>query len=321
MGADLIFDLDADHIPGWQKMGYSGMLEAVKAQVIYLIDEFLEGDLGFAGNDMSIAFSGARGYHIHVRRPEVMGLESHERREIVDYITATDLDLEDVVQSEAFDTRTFRDRTRTLRRLRIPTPTDPGWRGRTARGILSWLANVSELPEEEALREIKDLEGVGKVRAREIYRTLSKHPGREKTLDRVRSGVLDLFPNVAGSSIASHGVELVRGATDEPVTSDIKRLIRMVGSLHGKTGMMVVPLTRDQLEGFDPLVDAVPTLYSSDRIRIRMDKGIETDMMGETFNTTPGQNSVPEYLAIFLMCRGVATLASGTPDDGTRERG
>ncbi len=61
MGADLIFDLDADHIPGWQKLGYGGMLEAVKAQVIRLIDEFLERDLGFPAKEMAIAFSGGRG--------------------------------------------------------------------------------------------------------------------------------------------------------------------------------------------------------------------------------------------------------------------
>ncbi|MDX1534716.1 MAG: DNA primase catalytic subunit PriS, partial [Thermoplasmata archaeon] len=89
MGADLIFDLDADHIPGWQKLGYPGMLEAVKAQVVRLIDDFLVGDLGFAEEDIQIAFSGARGYHIHIRDPRVFTLESHERREIVDYVTGT----------------------------------------------------------------------------------------------------------------------------------------------------------------------------------------------------------------------------------------
>lgn len=319
MGADLIFDLDADHIPGWQKMGYKGMLEAVKAQVIHLIDEFLAGDLGFSKDDMTIAFSGARGYHIHIRRPEVLSLESHERREIVDYITATDLDLGDIVISEAFDTRTYGDRTRTLKRLRIPTPSEPGWKGRAARGVLGWLQDVSQLPEEEAIKAIKTLEGVGDVRASEIYRTLSNSPKRERVLAKVRGGVLDIFPKVAASSLASLGVELAKGATDEPVTSDIKRLIRIVGSLHGKTGMMVVPLTRDRLDDFDPLVEAVPPSFAHDRIRIRMEKAIKTDMMDETFNIAPGQNSVPEYLAIFLMCRGMATLASGSADEGKRE--
>src|SRR3990170_846071 len=36
LGADLIFDLDADHIPGAEKMGYEEMLEAVKKRIIQL---------------------------------------------------------------------------------------------------------------------------------------------------------------------------------------------------------------------------------------------------------------------------------------------
>jgi len=37
----------------------------------------------------------------------------------------------------------------------------------------------------------------------------------------------------------------------------IKRLIRTPGSLHGGSGMRVVPLDLHDLEDFDPLVDAV----------------------------------------------------------------
>ncbi|MFQ5837998.1 MAG: DNA primase catalytic subunit PriS [Thermoplasmata archaeon] len=319
MGADLIFDLDADHIPGWKEMGYKGMLEAVKEQVIRLIDEYLVGDLGFRERDMTIAFSGARGYHIHIRNPKVLTLESHERREIVDYITGTDLDLEQIARSEPFEVRSYKERTRTLKRLRIPTPSEPGWRGRAARGIIGWLDQVSRLPEEDALREIRRLEGVGKVKAQRIYDTMFKRLGRTQALDRVRGGVLDLFPKSGGLSLAAQGADLMKGATDEPVTSDIKRLIRLIGSLHGKTGFMVVSLTRDGLEDFDPLLEAIPDHYSHEKIRLHLPKGIKTDMMGETFNLKPGQNSVPEYLAIFMMCRGMATLASGTPYEGTLE--
>lgn len=323
MGADLIFDLDADHIPGWVKMGYKGMLEAVKAQVIRLIDEFLEPDLGVEAGQMVLAFSGGRGYHIHIRDPKVLGLESHERREIVDYITGTGLDLEVIAKSEAFDLKTYKEKSRTLRRLRIPTPDEPGWRGRASRGVLHWIDGLSKLPEGEALEEIQKLEGVGEARAAKIYDTLFRRLGRERALERVSAGVLDL-PSSSSLSLAAEAVNLMKGATDEPVTSDIKRLIRVQGSLHGKSGLMVVPLTRDKLEEFDPLVEAVPPSYSHEAIQVRLEKGIETDMMGETFNLAPGKNRVPEYLAIHLMCRGVATLAPGSLDadeaEGREER-
>ncbi len=317
MGADLIFDLDADHIPGWQELGYAGMLKAVKAQVIRLIDDFLLTDLGFGAEDLQIAFSGARGYHIHVRDSRVSTLESHERREIVDYLTGTGLDLALVARREPFEERTFGDKTRTLKRYRIPAASDPGWRGRTTQGVLRWLETLVDLDEDQALETLEELDGVGPKRAHQIYATLQRL-GRDGTRSRVEAGLLEFFPPGSGPSLVSQGIEFAKGATDEPVTSDTKRLIRLMGSLHGKTGFAVVPLTRDALDAFDPLTDAVPALYSHEKIRIETSQAIDTDMMGETFNLAPGQNSVPEYLAIFLMCRGMATLASGTTGDANQ---
>ncbi len=92
LGADLIFDLDADHLPGVKNMSYSEMLANVKKEIIRLIDEFLIDDLGFREKDMDIVFSGGRGYHVHVRDPRVHALKSPERREIVDYLLGTGLD-------------------------------------------------------------------------------------------------------------------------------------------------------------------------------------------------------------------------------------
>lgn len=313
MGADLIFDLDADHIPGWQKLGYAGMLEAVKDQVVYLIDEFLVGDLGFRERDLTIAFSGGRGYHVHVRDPRVFDLESHERREIVDYITGTGLDLDVIAKQEPFDVREFGGKTETKKRWRIPESAAPGWSGRATRGLADWLERIAGMEREEALRELQAVEGVGEVRARQIYTTLRQR-GTRRAVERVRKGALDLFPPQTGRAMLAHSVERVKGATDEPVTSDVKRLIRMIGSLHGKSGLLVVPLARDELDDFNPLVDAVPPHYSADEIGIWLPKGIETDMMDESFKLASGQNAVPEYLAIHLMCRGVALLSSGSAD-------
>ena len=49
LGADLVFDLDADHIPGAEGLSYKEMLEAIKVQFIDLIEDFLMGDFGFVG--------------------------------------------------------------------------------------------------------------------------------------------------------------------------------------------------------------------------------------------------------------------------------
>jgi DNA primase small subunit len=100
-----------------------------------------------------------------------------------------------------------------------------------------------------------------------------------------------------------------RGETDEPVTSDIKRLIRMPSSLHGKTGLKVVPLSRDAVDGFRPLRDAVPETWTDEAIPVNLKNKLRLEMRGEPFDLTPGPNKVPEYLAIFLAARGLAAIA------------
>lgn len=85
MGADLVFDIDGDHIEGADKMSYSQMLNLVKEELKKLI-VILKDDLNVKDRDMEIVFSGSRGYHVHVYSL-FETTESQERREIVDYIT------------------------------------------------------------------------------------------------------------------------------------------------------------------------------------------------------------------------------------------
>ena len=88
MGAELIFDLDFDHLSNVEKLGYAQSLEVVKKEFKKLLEEFLLGDFGFNEKDLELYFSGGRGYHCHVKDPAVFDLDSNERKEIVDYITS-----------------------------------------------------------------------------------------------------------------------------------------------------------------------------------------------------------------------------------------
>ena len=95
------------------------------------------------------------------------------------------------------------------------------------------------------------------------------------------------------------------GEVDEPVTADIKRLIRLPGSVHGKSGLRVTPITRAELTDFDPLQMAVPEAYTDDPIKITMRKPAELDMKGEHFSLK-GETEVPEFAAVFLIGRKMA---------------
>ena len=57
LGADLIFDLDADHIKGAEKMSYQETLQRVKEEFLRLIDDFLLSDFGFKEKQLMIVFS------------------------------------------------------------------------------------------------------------------------------------------------------------------------------------------------------------------------------------------------------------------------
>nr|WP_237265326.1 DNA primase small subunit PriS [Thermoplasma sp. Kam2015] len=91
-GADLIFDLDSDHLPGAEKLSQTQMLEKIRDQTDRLVSEFLIDNFGFPRSSIRVYFSGNRGYHVHVSSDKVYRLTSDARREITDYITGNSLD-------------------------------------------------------------------------------------------------------------------------------------------------------------------------------------------------------------------------------------
>lgn len=84
-GADLVFDIDAEtkECSHPDNLVCGKCLEETKQSVLTLLD-FLKGDFGF--KNVRIVFSGNRGYHIYVYDKWIRKLDSHSRREIVDYI-------------------------------------------------------------------------------------------------------------------------------------------------------------------------------------------------------------------------------------------
>ncbi len=328
LGADLIFDLDADHIPKSREMSYEEMLEAVRRKIVQLHDDFLVHDFGFDERSLRIVFSGGRGYHIHVHDERVWQLGSHERREIVDYITGKELDVEGFFRESPFDVKEFRGRARVKKMVVPPRTEDPGWGGKIARGIVNLASGLEKLPSPQAVEFLAGFEGVGAGGASDLYENLFKPRGPkgvrgvdrlresgnfETLTDRNRDRILAVVTQLQQVRVDTFGpLELegirARAETDEPVTSDIKRLIRLPSSVHGKSGLEVVPLTRDRLDGFVPLRDAVPAAYSDDPVSMRLARPVNISLRDETFNLTPGIVTLPEYAAVFLACRQMATV-------------
>ena len=299
MGAELIFDLDLDHLEKKKVKSYEEGLEAVKEEFSRLVNEFLMGDFGFEKKYIKLYFSGGRGYHCHVLDSKVLFLDSSQRREIVDYIIGNDLDEDSIFVKRIVETSSVR--SRGVTRLEIPKPSEPGWRGRVGRGIMEL---VKKIDDEDFVESLINLG----IKRKDIERLR-----RELTRDRIRRierGLIDqskfirrFFLKAAVRKIA---ISSVSGETDEPVTCDIKRLIRLPSSLHGKTGLKVCQIDIDKLEDFDPLYDAV--VFSDDIVKVKLREKFRIKMKGEEFNLDRGLSKVPEYLAVFLVGRGIAKI-------------
>ncbi len=250
-GADLIFDIDADHMP-------KKSLKAAKLEVFKLV-KILTEDFGVSEDDLEVVFSGRRGYHVHVYDERFRYIGSAERREIVDYLTLNGIKNLESRQME-----------------------------RIARCVAKFISNA--------------------IRDGRIERMCS---GEEEVVSMLKGmlkdiagGNLSILPECIRERAINHCRARLTVYVDPPVTADVKRLIRLPNSLHGKTGLRVTPIKLDELEDFDPLRDAV--VFGDEMVKVRILKRIRLRMMGEEYKLKPGRDKVPEYLAVFLICRGVA---------------
>jgi DNA primase small subunit len=308
LGADLIFDLDADHLPNPPK-SYSGMLGMVKNEMIRLIDEFLLDDLGFKEKDLDIVFSGGRGYHVHVRDERVRALKSPERREIVDYILGTGLSSERIFvrATEVVDGQKGA-KTTGVWRLRgfDEIKGGYGWSRRVARYMASKLREACGLQDKDAIDYLKKY-GFKPKNVKKALESLREPSLQDKILNEGRlelyGNLDDFFMNMLANTIDEFKVDLA-GKTDEPVTADIKRLIRLPGSIHGGSSFGVIPLTRKALETFNPLEDAI--IFDDTPTRVLVTKAQEVEIKGKIYRVSEGVGRLPENVAMFLMCRGYA---------------
>lgn len=318
MGADLIFDLDADHLEGAEDMSYSQMMDQIKKEMINLLDSFLYNDLGFDEKDVGIYFSGGRGYHAHIELNDVTGLGSHERREIVDFVTSNGLDIdrvfrqENVVRSVVNVKGQERNNISTFRT--IPPEDSGGWWLRMRNGLKDVVNDVCDQDTKDLKRTYPSIKSMSPKTIESYRDDLIKSRDVifvNNRMATLKKGTQDMLIKIMKEDVAYR----LSGEVDEPVTADIKRLIRLPGSLHGKTGLKVMPITRDELNGFDPLMDALPESYTSDPITVNVKRKTDIRINGERFDLDIGVTEVPEYAAVFLVGRRIADIGDGERSD------
>ena len=309
MGADLIFDLDGDHLPGVSDTDFPKMIELVQEQAWRLWSEFLEPEFGFREEYVQITFSGHRGFHIHVRDPTYLHLDSNARRQLVNYIRGEGVNVQDVFSGY-----------------------ESGWKSRVQLGVddvLFKLRAISDGSDEKTilLTEFHEVmkqrirhpdcsvKSCSKAKLQELAK-LSQDEGRIQRLREDSS--LRVFPGDKTSIFWElvKGTPLPVGETDEAVTVDVKRVIRWIGSLHGKCGLRVteLPLARldpDSSNAFDPLSEAVAFTGSNTmKVELTSDDVIARICDFEVDGGTGDVFEVPESMATFLSLKGWGNVQS-----------
>ena len=282
LGADLIFDLDADHIV---RGPYDVMLARVKEELFKLID-MLTSELGFFERDLRINFSGGRGYHIHIPTLAVRNWDSTERRELVNYVSGTGLSAESMLTGPA---------------------RNKGWQKRYRAALLAELDRIAALESDAQAEYLTGFKGISDKFATGFLKNLDATRTAAATIPEklLENKVIRAITNPENKPFQDQILAMAAQA-DEPVTTDIKRLIRHPGSLHGGSGMRVTPLEVDRLDAFDPLLDAV--VFGERQVTVECSFPLTMPILGNSYSLSKGLNTVPEALAVFLCCRGIAEI-------------
>ena len=94
---------------------------------------------------------------------------------------------------------------------------------------------------------------------------------------------------------------------DTVVTSDIHRLIRANGTLHGKTGLLKVEFPVKELDTFDPFVEAVA--FKEGTAHVLVSDAPEFKLSGETFGPYKQKKvELPTAAAVLLILKGRAEV-------------
>ena len=228
-------------------------------------------------------FSGHRGYHLHIENEAVRSLDALARKEIVDYVIGLGI-------------KTFEKKGKNSAKFRLH---DFGWNRRLKMGIKTFLSNASQ----------EDLIKAGFDTRKLELLTEKKDTLIERCLDEgYWTGVLGIGDGT-WMRLAEYVREEKAAKIDTVVTTDIHRLIRMNGTLHGKTGLKKVEFPAKDLQTFDPFTGAVA--FKKGITKVLVSDAPEFRMSGETLGPYKNQTvEMPVAAAVMLICKKRAQVAN-----------
>lgn len=259
-------------------------LNMAKSETLRTIEDFLIPDFGINKSEILVKFSGNRGYHVEINAEEYKTLGQNERQELIDYLLGTDLDL---------------DYTFFVKKEQ----TQFGWQRRLKESYEKLFQDISN----EKLRKYKLNP---KIRTKFVeysdrfLRELENNPTRIKSIDGF-SG-----KNIGG--LTAQIVSELNAKIDAPVSTDMKRLLRLPSSLHGKTGFSAKRIPLSSLQNFDPLKEAIA--FKRGEVYLVLRKSPEFRIGDATYGPFKGgeKRKMPMAAAIFSIAKRIAEFPKKT---------
>lgn len=293
--ADIIYEFDADEL-GLEVPQINGIqwfdivhLEEAKKQVYRLFD-FLHEDFGFSSEGMAINFSGKAGFHVHLRGKEILDLTKRARIELVDYLTAQNMDYTNL----GFD---------------LDNLTCPKIKGLWQKRLILGVKKFFE----------KDSKSISKITAFAPRKISSVLQNKQAVLNSLDKGVLMQLDGRKSKDFWKTILDTVskqeRVPIDRQTSIDLNKIIRVPSTLHGDTGFVAKVLSVDELKNFNPYTDSVvfdnkfSKEFGVERVSVLIEKAPKFSLLGESFG--PFENSIEElplFAAVYLIGKGAAVL-------------
>lgn len=289
--SDIIYEFDADELSfeeGHEVKEVNGVqwfekehLEEAKKQVFKLIN-FLESDFNFPSSELAVNFSGKAGFHVHLRGSSIQNLNKKARIELVDYLTAHEMDFVNI----GFNTEA----------LLCP------------KNNSAWAARLKEKVKEILSKDVKEVSKISKVQPRFIKPLLDS---KEKLFSSMDGGRLAAIDGKRSKDFWDNILEYVRTSCASPIdrqtSVDLSKIIRLPQTLHGDTGLLAKVVPIDELKSFDPLREAV--VLGLDSVKVNVSAAPRFSIGGQSFG--PYENKeveLPLFAAVYLVGKGAAVV-------------
>ena len=208
------------------------------------------------------------------------------RKEIVDYVTGLGIS---ILDKEA---REKRGKRSTAKKFSLH---NFGWNRRLKLGMQDFLLSATK----DDLRAV-GLKNKALLDNKDVIIKRAINDGRWESINGVSVQTW--------LKLAEHIRENQSSKIDTVVTTDIHRLIRMNGTLHGKTGLKKVEFPAKNLQNFDPFMGAVA--FKKGKAKVLVFDAPEFTLSGETLGPYKNQTvELPIAAAVMLICKKRAEVA------------